>query len=119
VEVDIEEYTNEKVRQHLLLLEEHLKDYGQSPLFCADCIRNKHILMLFGLISECKSAGCTLNPVYKEIEEHLNSLKETLPLLTEEKAIELAEETRRLRKKLELLAEKAGEEIHSTGHIES
>jgi len=95
--MDIVEYTDNEIRKNLALLEIHLK---QSPfsdkLFCEECI-NKHILILEGLAEEGLTAcvGCDTKK-YEGLFEFLNQIKDED---YQKQGIELAQQTRRLRKK--------------------
>jgi len=95
--MDITEYTDNEIRKNLALLEIHLK---QSPfsdkLFCEECI-NKHILVLEGLAEEGLTAciDCDTKK-YGGLFEFLNQIKDKD---YQKQGIELAQQTRRLRKK--------------------
>ena len=95
--MDITEYTDNEIRKNLALLEIHLK---QSPfsdkLFCEECI-NKHILVLEGLAEEGLTAciDCDTKK-YEGLFEFLNQIKDKD---YQKQGIELAQQTRRLRKK--------------------
>ena len=95
--MDITEYTDNEIRKNLALLEIHLK---QSPfsdkLFCEECI-NKHILLLEGLAEEGLTAciDCDTKK-YEGLLKFLNQIKDKD---YQKQGIELAQQTRRLRKK--------------------
>ncbi len=95
--MDIVEYTDNEIRKNLALLEIHLK---QSPfsekLFCEECI-NKHILVLEGLAEEGLTAciDCDTKK-YEGLFKFLDQIKDRD---YQKQGIELAQQTRRLRKK--------------------
>jgi len=95
--MDIEEYTDNEIRKNLALLETHLKQAPFSDkLFCEECIK-KHILILEGLAEEGMTA--CLDCDIKKFEVLLKFLNQIKDQDYQKKGIELAKQTRRLRKK--------------------
>lgn len=45
-------YTYEKIKEQLLLIEEHLKDALEDKAICAPCVRDKHLVLLRGYLNE-------------------------------------------------------------------
>jgi hypothetical protein len=94
--MDIIEYTDNEIRKNLALLEIHLKQAPFSDkLFCEECI-NKHILILEGFAEE----GLTVcidcdTKKYEILLKFLNQIKAED---FQKQGIELAKQTRRLRK---------------------
>ncbi len=94
--MDILEYTDNEVRKHLALLENHLK---QAPFsdetFCEECI-NKHILILQGLAEEGLTACIDCGT------EKFEVLLQFLDIIKDQdykkQGIEFAKQIRRLRK---------------------
>ncbi len=96
IKMDIIEYTDNEIRKNLALLETHLKQAPFSDkLFCEECI-NKHILILEGLAEEGITACLDCDPKkYEILIKFLNQIKDQdYP----KQGIELAKQTRRLRK---------------------
>ena len=95
--MDIVEYTENEIRKHLALLENHLK---QAPFsdesFCEECI-NKHIILLEGLAEEGLTAciDCDVGK-FGVLLEFLNQIKDKD---YKKHGVEFAKQTRRLRKK--------------------
>ena len=98
-EVDIDTYTRKKVAEHLALVEDHLKEFGNDPLFCVECLKQKHFLALRGYQKECEGA-CSNQDIWKELYSWLDKAEKELDNLTKEKAEELASEARMIRKKV-------------------
>lgn len=45
-------YTYEKIKEQLLLIEEHLKDALEGKTICAPCVKDKHLALLRGYLKE-------------------------------------------------------------------
>jgi len=94
--MDIIEYTDDEIKKNLALLETHLKQAPFSDkLFCEECI-NKHILILEGLAEEGLTSciDCDTKK-YEALLKFLNQIKNQD---YQKEGIELAKQTRRLRK---------------------
>ena len=94
--MDIVEYTDDEIRKNLALLETHLKQAPFSDkLFCEECI-NKHILILEGLAEEGITSCLDCDPEkYGILIKFLEQIKDQD---YQKQGIELAKQTRRLRK---------------------
>lgn len=94
--MDIIEYTDNEIRKNLALLETHLKQAPFSEkLFCEECI-NKHILILEGLSEEGMTACIDCDE--KKFEALLKFLEQIKDHDYQKQGVELAKQTRRLRK---------------------
>jgi len=94
--MDITEYTDNEIRKNLALLEIHLKQTKFSDkLFCEECI-NKHLWILEGLAEEGLTAciDCDIKK-YEILFIFLEQIKGKDVLKS---GIELAQQTRKLRK---------------------
>jgi hypothetical protein len=98
--MDIEKYTIKKVCEHLVLIEDHLKEFGNDPFFCKLCLKDKHFLALRGYQKECEGV-CSNQDVWQDLYRWLDKAESKLGNLTKKEAMELAAEAREIRKKLE------------------
>ena len=99
--VDFERYTVKKTCEHLVLIEDHLKEFGSDSFFCKACLKDKHFLALRGYQKECEGV-CSNQDFWKDLHKWLDKSESKLKDLTKEEAIELSIEARNLRKRLEM-----------------
>jgi len=102
--MNIEEYTIKKTVEHLVLFEDHLKEFvlDNNPFYCRSCLEEKHLPALKGYLRECEGV-CSNWEVWQELANWLNKAEEDIKNLTKEKASELIKEGRNIRKKLSYL----------------
>lgn len=112
LEEDIEEfvrYQADKSHEALNGIQGHLETLarGEKIKFCLWCILN-HLSDLSGLGTECITASCPAQPIWREMQNWANNYKNKFwemlrekKLPTEQEALELAQETRRFRKEME------------------
>lgn len=130
-EIDIEKYTTDILLKNLVLIELHLAEFSNSPLFCAECL-SKHYLILSGASQECIGV-CYINrtDVWQRLGLWADNARAGLSSLSQEQAEKLKAEARDFRKELEELsgvvlgqrdqdnfvASKKDSEIHTNGHL--
>lgn len=120
LEEDIEEfvrYQADKSHEALNGIQGHLEtlERGEKIRFCLFCILN-HLSDLSGLGTECITASCPAQPMWKEMQNWAGNYKKKFWVMlrekrlpTEEEALELAKETRKFRKEMEKIM--VGEEL--------
>ena len=99
-EIDIDKYTTDITLKNLVLIELHLAEFSNSPLFCRECLE-KHALIISGAASECVGV-CKIAPdIWPRLAVWGDKLREALPTLTEEEAEKFKAEAREFRKELQ------------------
>lgn len=127
LEEDIEEfvqYQADKSHEALNGIQGHLEtlERGEKITFCMWCILN-HFSDLSGLGTECITAACPAQPIWREMQSWaMRNKKEYLEMLrgkklpTKKEALKLAQETRNFRKEMEKLM--IGEKESSGKHLQ-
>lgn len=99
--MNIAEYTDNEINKNLALLENHFKQAPSGDdIFCKDCI-NKHLILLEGLAEEGMTAGGD-SEKYQKVYDFV---KETKGEDYKSRGVELANDTRQLRKSLSSCSE--------------
>lgn len=96
--IDVKKYTLDTTLEHIVLLEEHLKDIPDDPDFCFECTQ-KHLLTLSGLANEGLGFFDGDN-VWVKIRETANSIRNKIETGKKISPVEISNQLRDLRKEL-------------------
>lgn len=119
--MNIDTYTTNNAIKNLALLEQHLKEFSQAPIFCAECCA-KHLYLIEGLSQECIGVCELGESVWHKLADWASKKRDEIPNLTQDGAEMMAGEARIFRKELEMFimtCDSEGCSIPSLGHLEN